>query len=69
MENDWFTQHYGQTSFPMPDAQVQGRPISVAEACCGGRGPCNTQLGTGGYPLLLRIENAAQFMALCRGQA
>ena len=28
-----------------PNAQVQGRPLGVAEACTGGCVPCNAQLG------------------------
>lgn len=28
-----------------PNAQVQGRPLGVAEACAGGSVPCNAQLG------------------------
>ncbi len=30
-----------------PNAQVQGRPFGVAEACSGGGVPCNAQLGAG----------------------
>lgn len=29
----------------LPNAQVQGRPLGVAEACAGGGVPCNAQLG------------------------
>ena len=28
-----------------PNAQVQGRPLGMAEACSGGGVPCNAQLG------------------------
>ena len=49
----------------MPNAQVQGRPLGVAEASTGGGVPCNAQLGWWQWAECAASEPAHEAQAWC----